>query len=107
MPGNLLFGSGHLDVSSTGFVTETLPSPITLHGFYWIGIKSDSSTVSLASAAANNSAIFFNPTGINPAAGTMRFPFVNNVSGALSSNPTVDSGSYADNSSLWVPVFDS
>ena len=106
LPDNMLFGSAHISVAATGFATETLGTPLTLHGFYWIGIKSDSATVELAHCNPSLSQITINPMGINPAGGTMRFPHTTSIVGAFASAPTYD-GTYADNSSLWVPIYES
>ena len=104
LAGSLLFGSAHISVAAAGFAYETLGTPLTLHGFYWIAIKSDSTVVTLADFDPSSSQVFVNPMGVNPAAGTMRFPKTDSIVGAFGSNPT-DDGAYADNGSLWVPIY--
>ena len=44
-PNNLIYGSGHIDVSTTGLKTVTLTTPLEAHGLYWFAMKSDSTTL--------------------------------------------------------------
>ena len=103
-PSTLVAGTGALDVSATGVRTETLGSPVTVHGFYWIGIKSDSTTLQIAHCNPGTSAVSLNPFGVSSGAGTMRFPTTTSVIGAFAADPSMD-GQGTDNSSLWVPVY--
>lgn len=104
LPGTLVAGTGAIDVSATGVRVDALGSPVTVHGFYWIGVKSDSVTLEIADIAPNNAEIFLNPMGLSNTAGTMRFPKTDGVIGAFTSNPTYD-GNSGDNSSLWIPCY--
>ena len=104
LPDNMLFGSGHLSTAATGHSLETLPTPITVHGFYWVGIKSDSVTVALTDTNPSTGMMFIMPMGINPAAGTMKFPSTTSIVGAFTSNPT-PTDTYTDSGSVWIPLY--
>ena len=66
-PGLLLFGSSHIDVSTTGVKTAVPSSEIVLEpGVYWLGFRSDSTTVACSGcdAASSASHILGGPGGV-------------------------------------------
>ena len=82
LPNTLLFGSGHIDTSVTGYQSETLGSPIILHGLYWFGFKTDSTTLNITATDNTNGFYWGHPNGIGNGAGRAQIPEADNVVGA-------------------------
>ena len=87
--GTLIYGTGHIDISTTGEKLETLANPFWLPaGFYWFTSKSDSAiarTTSIDIAEITGS-----PLGIPASTDKFRPPYSNDIIGAFSSNPSFD-----------------
>lgn len=87
---NNLYGSGHIDVSTTGRKTEALPSPLILHGIYWFGMKSDSATLNVSVFDPTDSQLWGHPLGIGDGSGKAQIPFQDPVVGVMPSVATIN-----------------
>ena len=87
-PGNLLFGSAPVDCSVlNSFRNEILPTPLTLHGTYWVGVKSDSATYTMFNTSTSSS--WGSPVGLKLSSNAYVHPTTAGHVGALTSNPTM------------------
>lgn len=90
LPGAVLFASAHIDVSTTGRKLATLPAPLDLHGVYWFGIKSDSTTLGVSGSSQSSGHIGGNLGGVASNRMNGAVPHVGaGIVGAFTADPAV------------------
>ena len=90
LPDALVFASDNLDVSATGYVPAALPANTVLHGLYWFGFKSDSTTLNVVSTDNTGGFYWGHPLGMGNGAGRALLPRADALIGAWPATATID-----------------